>query len=295
MTPWLVKYGDAGVILFFVISGFLISGILMDTPDIKRFYIRRFLRILPIYYLLVIILRPGAKDFWWVVTYTHNWITFIPEHNISHFWSLCVEEQFYLIWPWLVVYTPNAKRVWLFTITIATSLMYKATLVYLDHKALAIYGTLGCMDQLSLGALTAWMLRNTSRDTYARYLKTVLLLGAIPFIFIGSANLVLWKFVIALICVPLVGSSVFPYPPKLQAIFRWAPLQYAGRISYGLYLYHLPVWHALPWMSYRHTYGYWVCWLAYLVATFAVASLSWYAFERPINNLKRFFPYRPAP
>lgn len=290
MLPWLEKYSHGGVILFFVISGFLITGILMDTPDIKRFYIRRFLRILPAYYLLVLLYRPDAREFWWVITYTLNWVPFVPDQAIGHFWSLCVEEQFYLIWPWLVCFTPNKHRPWLFLGTIAFSLAYKSVMVRLHQPDLALLGTLGCMDQLSLGALTAWMLRNKP-DSYKKYLFSVLVIAALPFAFVQVKHVIFWKFVIALVCVPIVGSSVFPYRGLLKRVFAFRPLQYMGRISYGLYLYHLPVF-AVDWMSARGRYGYWTCWLAYFICTLAVASLSWHLFEKPLNNLKRRFPYR---
>src|SRR5665213_1037330 len=120
------ELGGLGVFLFFVLSGFLITGILLrgreaiETQGIalrevtRTFYIRRFLRILPVYYVVLFstaILLPNTRRlFWWHFTYTTNlwygvhWFDYVPG---AHFWSLAVEEQFYLAWPWLVLLTPR--------------------------------------------------------------------------------------------------------------------------------------------------------------------------------------------
>jgi peptidoglycan/LPS O-acetylase OafA/YrhL len=125
-----LDWAHIGVSLFFVLSGFLITGILLDCRRmaddssqspmyfVRQFYARRFLRIFPIYYLVIVILIwrniPPAREIWlWMVTYTTN--IYITMHNtwvgsMGHFWTLAVEEQFYLVWPWVVLFLP---RKWL--------------------------------------------------------------------------------------------------------------------------------------------------------------------------------------
>ena len=117
--------GYYGVDLFFVLSGFLITNILLkknDNTNFKNwvnFIGRRALRIFPIYYLTILLLlildyQPLKKELLYVATYTYNyaWEYFeLPLSNISHFWSLAVEEQFYLVWPIIVLSFLKFKRV----------------------------------------------------------------------------------------------------------------------------------------------------------------------------------------
>ena len=140
--PW----GWTGVDLFFVLSGFLITGILYDTRDlpgrVRTFYVRRTLRIFPLYYgvlLLLVLLTPLMhwqwSAFWWAwPAYLGNYLRFLQFGHatpalqqamfgqltsgtaagvvvyMGHFWSLCVEEQFYLVWPWVVFAVRDRRR-----------------------------------------------------------------------------------------------------------------------------------------------------------------------------------------
>eukprot|EP01136_Pigoraptor_vietnamica_P044419 Opistho-1_new@21151 len=119
----IIPDGLFGVDLFFVLSGFLITSILLNAKDnangnrmtiIKSFYIRRALRIFPIYYLLIAIVYllndQSVKDHLiYYLSYTSNFLTFKLRDwgSISHTWSLAVEEQFYLIWPWIIIFIPK--------------------------------------------------------------------------------------------------------------------------------------------------------------------------------------------
>lgn len=126
-----IPFGQLGVKLFFVLSGFLITGILLrarsklgDQPRavlsaLAGFYARRSLRIFPLYYLviavcLVLNVPPVRDELLWLATYTLNlrisYQGWYPEH-VAHFWSLAVEEQFYLLWPWVVLFAPSRRPV----------------------------------------------------------------------------------------------------------------------------------------------------------------------------------------
>jgi peptidoglycan/LPS O-acetylase OafA/YrhL len=159
----LVGWGDTGVILFFCLSGFLITEILLridPSPDtrvggIKAFYARRVLRIFPIYYLVILTgvaigYPPIQEHFWRLVTYSLN-IPVLPViENVgaaSHFWSLNVEEQFYLIWPTVVVFFPRQRLKGLVMIVILASLAYKFLLALMGFRYTLIFSNvLGCMD-----------------------------------------------------------------------------------------------------------------------------------------------------
>jgi peptidoglycan/LPS O-acetylase OafA/YrhL len=124
--------GFQGVLLFFVISGFLITGILLNARAAEAspwsvlyaFYARRFLRIFPIYYAVLFVALavgfPSVRDaIGWHLAYLSNWyFAYQGFDKVSHLWSLAVEEQFYLVWPWLVLLVPSAALPWIIGATI---------------------------------------------------------------------------------------------------------------------------------------------------------------------------------
>ena len=128
-TYWfkIFPYGMAGVTLFFVLSGFLITRILLRSRikseslnqsklhSLKQFYIRRTLRIFPIYYITIFILlifniNNIRQIFFWFLTYTSNIYFYLIQNwagSLSHLWTLAVEEQFYIIWPFIILFIPK--------------------------------------------------------------------------------------------------------------------------------------------------------------------------------------------
>src|SRR5258706_367506 len=138
--------GFFGVDLFFVLSGFLITEILLNQKGtkpsrvlFKNFYIRRSLRIFPIYYLMCVfflIALPGFKPVAsCAFLYVLNWAQFfttapVPNH-VSHFWSLAIEEQFYLLWPFIIILVPNRFLLKVFIVIIIGRFSYG---IYVYHK-----------------------------------------------------------------------------------------------------------------------------------------------------------------
>src|SRR3984885_6673500 len=176
-----------GVDLFFALSGFLITGILQDTlhlPDFfKNFYARRTLRIFPLYYgvLFVLLLLPRPLHFVWsgwqyfYLTYTSNlalWRSqplILPGFNITHFWSLQVEEQFYLVWPFLVYRVKRAQSlIKISLIACLVILLIRVVLVSLRshfHKIYLPYSpTFSCADNLLYGCCLCALLRTSARQ-----------------------------------------------------------------------------------------------------------------------------------
>src|SRR5689334_6993090 len=141
IPPDYITLGFLAVRLFFVLSGFLITGILLsyrsDTRDnaLRRFYLRRVLRIFPIYYLTLFIalalqVRAIQLGAFWHLTYLSNYVApFHPEWMgpASHFWTLAVEEQFYFVWPFIVLFVPRKYLAGTIIGTIALALLFRTS------------------------------------------------------------------------------------------------------------------------------------------------------------------------
>ena len=308
--------GIYGVKLFFVLSGFLITGILLDSRDrleltgqrkvfvFRQFYSRRTLRIFPLYYLILLTtLLLGNDDvvsgFWWYATYTSNFFLMtLNEYpwTTAHLWSLAVEEQFYLVWPFVILLVP--KRL----IVIAILLMIVAGPGYRLYSLVASYSgvtyyvlTLSSVDSLGWGALLAWLHRNGFQASYL--MKTGLWLFFLYPLVITNLTGETYFYVLnytflSVGFVWLIAGAAKGFSGPVGVIMNWAPIIYIGKISYGIYLYHL----FIPWGLYK-VLG--VTQPANLTAnaiiltttTILLASLSWHFFEKPVNSLKKHFPY----
>jgi peptidoglycan/LPS O-acetylase OafA/YrhL len=255
--------GALGVEIFFVLSGFLITGILLNCrrlcdegqpafPTMRRFYIRRFLRIFPLFYLalfLAVLLNvPGARSgFWWHATYTCNFYMAFHRHFLGgtgHFWSLAVEEQFYMVWPAVILFSPKKYLPRLTLGFILAGVLFRvATLKLPIYSGLLPFG---CFDTLGMGAFLAV----ASAFKLQRELSYVRLIGrasgyplfiammflnythrlqALQDVFVGPA--------IALMTASLILSCVAP-SSRTGRYLSFRPLAYLGSISYGLYVYH---------------------------------------------------------
>jgi peptidoglycan/LPS O-acetylase OafA/YrhL len=334
----LVHWGRLGVVLFFVLSGFLITGILLRARDatargslprraaLGAFYARRALRIFPIYYLAIAVGWAVGYDaitryLGWHLTYTSNlaWAYFGADlTGAAHLWSLCVEEQFYLMWPCLVLLVP-ARRLRLVAIgLIAASVGYKffGTLAGWGLEATKIV-LFGCLDALGCGALLAiaWHERGPADPALRRGVRVAVAVGlpllvaaqALRFLY-GEAfrQGVVYATVSDIAASAAFAGLVYAAARGIGGVFGRlldaAPVRFIGKISYGLYLYHffllpiLPrVFRALGVAPLRPGFGRFV---VYSAISIAIASVSWFAVEKPINDLKRYFPYlrpRPAP
>jgi peptidoglycan/LPS O-acetylase OafA/YrhL len=298
------ELGTYGVLLFFVISGFLITGILLRIKNyvasgaltvgtgLRIFYIRRFLRIFPVYYLLLAALFmldvPGVRQHiaWQGFYATNVWVAIHHrfEEATGPFWSLAVEEQFYLIWPLLILLLPiRFLRPMAWSLAIF-AVAFRAFGTLLFHFDPLTTNTLlpGSLDSLSLGALLAigtdsvWLRRSG-------LVATLLVVAEICLELMGKGvklRLATLNLFCVLSAVAAVGYAVEMPDSAWGRILSWKMLTYIGTISYGIYLYHMPL-NVLSGMSGLHT----------AVLTLIVATLSWYLFEKPINRLKDRFPY----
>jgi peptidoglycan/LPS O-acetylase OafA/YrhL len=313
-----VSPGTIGVRLFFVVSGFLITRILLVSrferdgtlgDKLKTFYIRRTLRIFPLYYAVLLVslaTSPSFRDLWlWYVAYLQNLRMMAAGTFLfaAHFWTLAIEEQFYLLWPVLIFTVPRRAIGPMIAGAIALSPLWRiVALTSGRFNAVQIdLFTLGAFDALGLGALLAWY-SVEGRPLSGRKLSLAGAGGMILVVLHGLldspfVDVVLFDSGVALASFALIGAAVGGHLPKLTAILSTRPLTSLGKISYGVYVYHAFFPNKLgalgPYLDALG--GRALLLLASLVATLLISSLSWRFFERPINDLKdRLAPGRPA-
>jgi len=314
-----------GVTLFFVLSGFLITRILLTNRDnsfktntskkhlIKNFYIRRFLRIFPIYYLLIFFLfaidYKNTREFFpWLVSYSSNIYQSI--HNVyvgdfNHFWSLAVEEQFYLFWPFLILFIKPNKIFISIIITIIIAIGFKIYLFLFVGKWMATsYFTLSCMHALGLGALLAFIVLYKRKFAEALAKPIWLYLGVLLYIamlFIQYQYKLKWykdiadEIIFALLSVLIIlRASNNGFKWGVKYILENKFVSYSGKISYGLYVYHVFIPTLFFFIAPRigiiitNKYTYFI---GFYFLTFLVAHYSWVVIEKPISKLKSKAPY----
>jgi len=317
-VPRFVPLGWTGVVLFFVLSGFLITGILLDGKSsgvagaryFRVFYLKRSIRIFPIYYLtlLAVFVVGGLMD-WprsdlpWYLSYLQNfkinWDPLAPKPEFPAFmnqtWSLAVEEQFYIVWPW-PVFCLNRRQLAGVCVGFLTCAPFLRLYLSTYHPATQYYYTLlpSQLDSLAAGALLAIVVREMSLPALRRaavWFTCLCAAGVILFL-MNPANDPLRRsmlpyFFVAAVALPIL----FPGGP-LAKFCRASPLRYFGKISYGLYLYHPIVYHLTPAMlnrypSLRASLGEFGEGLIGLSVSLAVSALSWHWFESRVNALKR--------
>lgn len=297
--------GHFGVDIFFVLSGFLITRILLsgkaNGDSISLFLARRFLRIFPIYYLLLAllaVLRPD-RELMWCATYLSNFYFCFHDGNspLRHTWSLCIEEHFYLIWPFIIFFLPRGRGFFIAGALVAVSILSAFVLVFAptdELRSLVSYGSMCRFSSLAIGGLLAFveqMLRSNPR-------KVVVLsvLGVFLTLGIGMASmhfrpkhfgafLILVGGIPASTSIVLLGIVLDQSTSWLGWIVKGQLLRSIGRISYGLYLYHYPILHSLGLMD-KEAGPQPVKLLLGLFLSFACAILSFILLEQPILRLK---------
>jgi peptidoglycan/LPS O-acetylase OafA/YrhL len=320
--------GTYGVKLFFVISGFLITAILLRMKDDTGggfaratgvFCARRVLRILPAYYLLlaigIAINLQGVQQFaLWHLFHGSNLLAVVNSTLsnpwwTSHFWSLAVEEQFYLVWPVLLLPCPRALVMPFILVLVCAGYFFglNGPAWFPEYPYAGEYVPVSALDELGAGAFLA-AYRHFVRAELPRLLRAFLIgAGLVSLgLTIAYAYQVLPPFVTPwlhvakpLIIVGFVALVDYAATPAnggaVSRLLTFKPIVGIGRISYGIYLYHLPVYlivdyvcrvNNLPWNQYG-----WPNFFLSSGLTIIVSYVSWRMVEEPINSLKRFFPY----
>jgi peptidoglycan/LPS O-acetylase OafA/YrhL len=328
----LALLGHVGVTLFFVLSGYLITGILMDTASrpageyYGRFYARRARRILPTYLVtlvLALVLLPAlfpdrpqfavpAGSTIWALTFLSNmaisrWGWAAMPVILGPIWSLAVEEQFYLFWPWLLRRRPGVSILWLCAIAAVVSIATRAAcILYAPPTWLWTYSTLACIDALAAGAVVAVMMRDAAmraRLTSWAWPVGVLLVIvwlACPYIGGVAARAVRETALVGAFAAWL--ARVVTAPAGVSArVLSTAPFRFFGRYSYAMYLFNQPVifvWFTTPALvalTARLGGGAVGSLLLTIALTTAAAVANWYAYERRALTTPFAFSFSESP
>jgi peptidoglycan/LPS O-acetylase OafA/YrhL len=332
-----IPFGPLGVTIFFVLSGFLITRILLVSKEKykeqpgglrkywTKFFIRRTLRIFPVYYLSLAVLfvfnvPPVREKLAWCVLYATN--IYIAIHQqwlgvIDHLWSLAVEEQYYLFFPFVIFFIPRRYLVHALIGFIVLSIALRGYFFYAGFDWVVPYvSTPACLDAFGLGGLLAYG-QLYRQETFEKIAKNTIWiwLGLILWIvnvywaktymeIHNPANVIWERWTGSLFAVFLIGKGIVGFKGTMKRILESPVALYFGKISYGLYVYHnfiynhyhTPATHpTLRILNKIYSFfpvlkGVMVFELFYFfLLTILLATVSWYIVEKPINSLKERF------
>ncbi len=325
---WLKSFAGLwfGVDLFFVLSGFLLTRILLETKEspnyFRSFYARRCLRIFPVYYAFVLAVVIGGlmercsswTELPWVITFLtnvsiclkHSWTAFLVGIPLNHFWSLSVEEHFYIAWP--IVVKKNAQRLfWLCAAGIALTTLLRC--VYLivsnDHFAVDVVHILTPfrMDGLLAGAAVA-CIHHTGAPSRKRGQMALLISGGVfgallLMTHMDYSNRLVASFgytIIAIASACLVSYLVAANRgDRLNEFFSHRSLVFFGRYSYAMYVVHLPIatlfnsWIQILKLGTSPVAVIVIGMIAPFVCTVLLSMLSWHLLEKRILNWRGRF------
>jgi peptidoglycan/LPS O-acetylase OafA/YrhL len=331
------NFGSAGVDLFFVLSGFLITGILYDSlPDpgfFRKFYARRILRIFPLYYVVLAAFVVAALVFG--LNYHHELLSLslylqnttliaqrMRDYNgptglpLWHFWSLAIEEQFYLVWPITVFLLRTRRRLLIFCAAALILCPLLRILLFFhgfDYFIVA-ENTLCRSDSLLAGAALALLFRSPLHARVLRAAGWIFLTGAIfgdllsylsnhgPFLNTASGYRVALAFEFSAVALLSVGAIALSLQsPLVSSLCTFRPVRWLGKYSYGIYVLHLILFTYLvgPVRHFCSTHftpnkgiDIVIAGLLIFLISIAGAYLSYNLFEKRFLRLKRYFDYR---
>jgi len=322
-------FGWLGVDLFFVLSGFLITDILLKTAGkkdyLRNFYLRRVLRIFPLYYLCLVIflvilpklnlqfdIQYYVDHQVWLWTYLQNWIyTFQnPGHTntLNHLWSLAVEEQFYLLWPLAILVIRKPKYLLIFISLVLVAVLGLRLFAWMTQVAdLAYFNlfTFTRVDGLCIGCMIA-LLQRINPGFLKKYTSAIVLFFAVlnfAFYFVNRRYQFAFPYLalagyttFAMMFGLLVNDAVTRQTRLIDTLFNIPVLKFFGRISYGFYIFHWPVYLLLyPYLYPRVSAmvsGHYLQFTISVLATLAAIVISWLSyqyFEKRFLKLKDRF------
>ena len=348
-----IGFGWVGVQLFFVLSGFLITGILLDMKKslppkeyFIKFYGRRFLRIFPLYYFYLLLMsgvttwlisisyrraymRIFQSQVWYAVFYVYDFFfsTIYVKYTdfLDHFWSLSVEEQFYIFWPLMILLVPEKWLKKLIVTFIALGPIFRIVFFFIHRSGIfrilispvdtALYPLpFSYIEAFAFGAYISRYPIPKAKQQFFLLLVGLPLIGfasqyfatgslgdilsfGFPFL-MPQAYQFIWGYTVLgyffMVIIYLVA-----YYGMFNRLLDSVAMRYLGKISYGLYIYHFPVlWFSSHLLDFGlpDNLGKPLTAFVALIATLIVASISYRFLERPLLNLKdRFFALKPGP
>lgn len=338
VDDWVLRLfgiGWSGVDLFFVLSGFLITGILLDARGsagyLRNFYARRVLRIFPLYFAFLAIAFLLIPTLMGVSSFSWNYLTYFLLYltNILHAvepralsfplavtWSLSVEEQFYIIWPFVVLLAGPRRLIQICAVLIPLALLTRIGMCMADVSRGIVYSMTFCkLDALATGGFIAAVARTHGTLCLikpAKWAAAIASIGIAGLFVSTKGHMSQYNTAVQTIgftCLSLLFGALV-----LQALHgkagSWSqrfwcspPLRVLGKYSYAMYLCHVPVqlWVADHLWSRQQIDaiagpsslpGQLVFWLLVFFISLAIALVSWHLFEKHFLRLKRFFVYR---
>ena len=313
ITSFWGQLGWVGVEMFFVLSGFLITGILLKAREhpstfFRYFYIRRALRIIPFYFLflttfyLVIfifnrapLLHYYTQNWWCYYLFVQNWLFAIKglpeEYYLNHLWSLSVEEQFYILWPFIIYYIPK-KYLLNFLVVFAGAVCVTRIILWFNYPYdIGIYycNTFTRIDSICLGcilAATGGIQRKYLSRTLQLFCFVIIVTAIVAFkdpYFTNPFFATIGYTLIAFFFFLLLGSYI--KSKRVGFIKRNWFFNYTGKISYCMYLIHIPVYMFIKSKVSPHLAAV----LISFVITYGLSALSYEFYESRFLKMKRYF------
>lgn len=313
---------STGVDLFFVLSGYLLGGILLDNTQSSRyfatFYLRRFFRILPVYYAFVVICVAlswlgfpyrdllASYPLWSYLFFLQNFLmasaNSFGNETVGVTWSLAIEEQFYLLLPFFIKRCRQSQVLWLSLLLVLVAPVTRIVMFFTCSNDLARFVLLPCrLDALMLGVLAAACMRRAGWRERVTRRPAILLLLALVVVGMGLLAQGVGLRTVSFTLVALVYACILLYVVTtssgfLHAILAWGPLRYLGLISFTVYLFHQLCIHAVHQAIHGHapdlsTLGDVGLTALSLGSVLLLATLSWYGFEKPILRFAHQFKY----
>ena len=315
------------IFLFFILSGFLITRIVLSFKErnaaagtsnwksIGSFFARRILRIFPVYYVVLLLLHlievGHHRELWpWFCTHTVNiYMSFVNGElgYDRHFWTLSLEEQFYCFWLFALLLVPRKFLKAFIIIGIVGSIFMLYYLWMYTWMYNARYLLISCFHPFGLGAIIAYYEKyqpESFQKLSVRRVKWVLLslavffLAAFALTFNNGFRQLFDMFMGGILCAIFTCVVLIAVKNGFRGVFKWLlenrVIRYLGQISYALYVIHMYLnplyWEHIAFIVPFYPQG-WQMPVTYFAISVGLASISWYAMERPINGLKRYFRY----
>jgi peptidoglycan/LPS O-acetylase OafA/YrhL len=329
-----------GVLFFFVLSSFLITRILLTSKQynesasldhafsLRQFYLRRFLRIFPVYYILILVLYvinwvPCRQIIEYLLAYTINFklASGYDAASFNHLWSLAVEEQFYILFPFFVFFVNTRFLPAILTSFVFIGMFGRAALYLYDSSNIAFsnFHTISCLDSLGVGGLLGFF-SVYKPDWLRRLIANKIIFASTALLFVltmifsfttlpqneryNFVSIVIMRLSFNVMSFWILGWAVMiNYTGIIKKFLENAVIVYLGKISYGLYLYHLfiPQFITIVFNKFHIKFispgeqGSIVATVIYYITTIVIASGSWFLLENPINSFKKYFSYNKKP